>query len=123
MIVLNRLLLVLMLFSSSSLYATDLGQTIYEKSCQTCHNPSTAPLMLAPTVHNITDWTIRFEIAAKIAKENPSQYPDALAVLVASVKNGKGSMIPGGMCQDDAAPNKKCTNADYAAAIKFMSTK
>lgn len=109
------------IFCSLSYADNDLGKAIYDKSCQTCHNPGTAPLMLAPSVHDAADWKIRFENAENIAKKDLNKYPDALSVLVASVKNGKGSMVAGGMCQDNATADKKCTNSDYAAAIRYMS--
>ena len=96
------------------------GKAIYDQSCQTCHNPSTATLMKAPEAHNAKDWKERMTAAEAIAKKEPKKYKNALAVLVTSVKNGKGAMAPGGMCHNQTASDKKCSDADYSAAIKFM---
>ncbi len=123
-LVLTALTLVLLCSLCANSYAdNELGKAIYDKSCQTCHNPNTAPLMLAPAAHNLEDWKLRFENAEVLAKKNPKEYPNALAVLIASVKNGKGTMVAGGMCQDQSTPDKQCTDADYAATINFMSNK
>ncbi len=116
------LFLIIFGFNSSALANNNLGKEIYDHSCQTCHNQNTAPLMRAPTAHDKADWKLRFTDAENLAKKDPKKYPDALAVLIASVKNGKGSMMPGGMCRDNATSDNKCTDADYTAAIKFMSS-
>ncbi len=102
-------------------YANTLsGETIYNNSCKTCHNPATAPLMKAPVVHDKAAWQQRFDAAKAIAKNNPEKYKDALAVLVETVKNGKGAMPAGGLCVNKANKDSQCSDAEYASAIQFM---
>jgi len=112
-------------FFCSQVYAADatLGEQIYNKSCKTCHNPNTAPLMKSPVVHDVAAWKLRFKAAEEIAKNNPEKYKSAMDVLVATVKGGKGAMPAGGMCMNASSNNKKCSDAEYVAAIKFMSEK
>lgn len=102
---------------------TDRGEAIYKQACKTCHNPSTAPLMKSPVVHDVAAWKLRIDAAKAAAKKEPAKYKDAMAFLVATIKQGKGAMPAGGMCVDQSTTDKKCTDADYIAAIKFMSTK
>lgn len=101
-------------------FANNRGQAIYKQACQTCHNPNTAPLMNSPIVHDVKAWKFRLESAEELAKKDPAKYKNGMAVLVQTVKKGKGAMVPGGMCQDATTPDKQCTEADYTAAIEFM---
>lgn len=77
-------------------YPPDMAK--YEKSCKGCHGTGAAG---APVAGNAMDWEPR------IAK--------GIDALLASVKNGFGNMPPKGLCAD-------CTDADFTALIKFMST-
>ncbi|CAN5376628.1 hypothetical protein BH10PSE19_BH10PSE19_19280 [soil metagenome] len=97
------------------------GQKIYEKACKTCHASGTAELMASPVVHNKAAWDERIR-KAELAVKNEPQYKTALDYLVATVKAGKGAMLPGGLCVDESYEDKKCNDADYLAAIKFMIT-
>lgn len=125
----NKLLILIILCAISSIAlittsatAAERGKEIYQQSCKTCHNPSTAPLMKAPAVHDTKAWGLRIDAAKAIVKNNPDKYKNVMEYLAETVKKGKGAMVPGGMCVDNSAPNKKCTMQDYIAAIKFMST-
>lgn len=119
----RKVLIVLcsLFISSIAFAANETGQQIYQKACVTCHNPNTSPLMKSPQVHDQAAWQARFKAAEAVAKNDPNK-ETALDVLVNSVKNGKGAMPPGGMCVDPNTSDKKCTDADYKAAIKFMSS-
>jgi cytochrome c5 len=89
------------LLAVSSLYATAADQTVadrYNKSCTFCH---AAGVSNAPKAFDAEAWKPR------LAKGTDK--------LVASVKNGLNAMPPRGMCTD-------CTDADYTALIKYMST-
>lgn len=110
-----------LILASSLAYADDnLGQSIYEKSCQTCHNPNTAPLMGAPTVHDTTAWKPRLDHAAEAAKQDPNN-KSALDFLISEIKHGKGAMVPGGMCVDSSTPDQQCTDEAYKSAIEYMT--
>lgn len=99
--------------------AYEQGQKIYEKACKTCHASGTAELMQAPVAHNQAAWNERVR-KAEAAINNNSQYKSAFDYLIATVKAGKGAMLPGGLCVDESYEDKKCDDADYLAAIKFM---
>ncbi|MFV8783864.1 c-type cytochrome [Microbulbifer sp. SA54] len=70
----------------------------YEKACKVCH---VAGVANAPKVHDIEAWKPRLD--------------KGMDALLASVKNGLNAMPPGGMCSD-------CSDEDYKALIKFMSS-
>lgn len=70
----------------------------YNKSCAVCHNAGAAG---APKTGDAAAW------APKLEK--------GMDALVQSVKNGLNAMPPKGMCFD-------CTDEDYVALIKYMST-
>ncbi|RLV60672.1 cytochrome c5 family protein [Parashewanella curva] len=82
---------------SANVLAQD-GKAVYDKACHVCHSMGVAG---APKSHNEADWAPRLKLG--------------LGELVKVVKKGKGAMPPGGMCTD-------CTDADYQAAIKYMSS-
>lgn len=114
---------IFILISTSLWAAANPGEAIYNKSCQTCHNNNTASLMQAPAVHDVAAWKQRYALAQAESKKDPKVYKDAMSYLVTTVKKGKGAMVAGGMCMDSSTADKKCTDADYVAAIKFMSQK
>ena len=116
----SLLLLSALLSFASATDSNARGKAIYDQSCQTCHNAGTAPLMKSPVTHDTEAWKERMAAAVVIAKKDPKQYKNGMDVLVNTVKNGKGAMLPGGMCQNQSTPDKKCTDADYEAAIKYM---
>ena len=70
----------------------------YNTSCAVCHNAGAAG---APKTGDAAAW------APKLEK--------GMDALVQSVKNGLNAMPPKGMCFD-------CTDEDYVALIKYMST-
>jgi cytochrome c5 len=120
----KKILLSLLLIIASHFAAAEdankVGQQIYEQACQTCHNPNTAPLMGAPTAHDMSLWQPRLN-NAKNAIKNNSNYKTIWDFLIAEVKAGKNAMIPGGMCVDNSTSDGKCKDQDYKAAIQFMS--
>lgn len=115
-------LLIISTFSSFAFAgdASTKGKVIYDQSCKTCHQASTAALMKSPEAHDVKAWKERLATAEAAAKKDPKQFKTGMDVLVNTVKTGKGAMVPGGMCQDPSTENKKCTDADYIAAINFM---
>ncbi|MBB5212843.1 c-type cytochrome [Microbulbifer hydrolyticus] len=70
----------------------------YQRSCHVCHATGVAN---APKVHDPEAWKPRLD--------------KGMDVLVNSIKNGLNAMPPGGLCAD-------CSDEDYKALIKFMST-
>lgn len=76
----------------------DVPMDKYNKSCAVCHNAGAAG---APKTGDAAAW------APKLEK--------GMDALVQSVKNGLNAMPPKGMCFD-------CTDEDYVALIKYMST-
>jgi len=107
-----------LLFAHSTL-ANEQGKKIYEQACRTCHDPSVATALNSPIVFDKKAWDERFE-KAKIAAKADDRYKDAMAYLIAQVRNGKGAMVAGGMCLNENTPDKKCTDDDYKAAIEYM---
>lgn len=88
---------VLMMFTAGVM-ADDATGTLYKTSCFACHSTGAAG---APKSHDVAAWQPR------MAKGMPA--------LVESVKKGFNAMPPLGLCP-------KCTDADYAAIIEFMSS-
>jgi cytochrome c5 len=72
-------------------------QAKYDNSCDRCH---TGGAFGAPVIHNEAAWAPRLN--------------KGMDALVNSVKNGRGSMPPGGDCGD-------CSDQDYRDLITYMS--
>jgi len=70
----------------------------YQTACFACHGTGAAG---APKAHDTAAW------APRLAKGMPA--------LLVSVKQGLNAMPPTGLCAD-------CTDEDYTALIKFMSS-
>ena len=90
------------LFATMSLSAMATDQSVidhFNKACTICHGNPGIPA--APKAFDAEAWKPR------LAK--------GIDALLHSVKNGFNAMPPGGMCTD-------CTDADYKALIKYMST-
>ncbi|GAB3325270.1 c-type cytochrome [Haliea atlantica] len=83
---------------TASAAMADVPMDKYNKSCAVCHNAGAAG---APKTGDAAAW------APKLEK--------GMDALVQSVKNGLNAMPPKGMCFD-------CTDEDYVALIKYMST-
>lgn len=83
---------------TASAAMADVPMDKYKKSCAVCHNAGAAG---APKTGDAAAW------APKLEK--------GMDALVQSVKNGLNAMPPKGMCFD-------CTDEDYVALIKYMST-
>lgn len=73
---------------------------LYDRSCKTCHGFGNRG---APLVGRASDWAPR--LAARGADG-----------LLASVKNGRNDMPPGGICP-------QCSDDDYRRLVAFMSRK
>ena len=97
------------------------GVAVYERACKTCHIPQMAQALKSPAVHDKAAWAGRMKAAQIEAKKDPKQYPTALDYLVAQVRQGKGAMAAGGACVNQSTENKQCTDAEYKAAIEYMS--
>ncbi|WP_299598695.1 c-type cytochrome [uncultured Microbulbifer sp.] len=82
----------------STLAVSDSVEEKYQRACHVCHATGVAN---APKVHDPEAWKPHLD--------------KGMDTLVKSVKNGLNAMPPGGMCND-------CTDEDYKALIKFMST-
>ncbi|NRB37846.1 MAG: c-type cytochrome [Pseudomonadales bacterium] len=74
------------------------AQEIYNKTCVACHAAGAAG---APKAHDAAAWKPRLE--------------KGMPALLTSAKNGTGAMPPKGLCMD-------CTDAEFTALIKLMST-
>ncbi|MAL95048.1 MAG: cytochrome C [Haliea sp.] len=83
---------------TASAAMADVPMDKYNKSCAVCHNAGAAG---APKTGDAAAW------APKLEK--------GMDALVQSVKGGLNAMPPKGMCFD-------CTDEDYVALIKYMST-
>lgn len=71
----------------------------YKQTCFACHGTGAAG---APKTQDTVAWEPRLK--------------QGMDVLLTSVKSGKNAMPPGGLCTD-------CSDDDYKALIKFMSSK
>lgn len=71
----------------------------YKQTCFACHGTGAAG---SPKAHDTAAWEPRVA--------------QGIDVLLKSVKGGKNAMPPGGLCVD-------CSDDDYKALIKFMSSK
>jgi cytochrome c5 len=71
---------------------------LYERSCRTCHSQQASQ---APLAGFVPQWTPRLA--------------QGMPVLVGHVRDGFKGMPARGYCND-------CTDPDYAALIRFMST-
>ncbi|MBV1871349.1 MAG: c-type cytochrome [Gammaproteobacteria bacterium] len=71
--------------------------TKYKQTCFACHGTGAAG---APKMGDKAAWAPRTA--------------QGMATMLASVKNGKNAMPPGGLCMD-------CSDDDYKALINFMS--
>jgi cytochrome c5 len=93
----KKLLAVVLAVSAAGAFAQpDMAK--YDKSCKVCHAAGVAG---APKTGDAAAW------APHLAK--------GMDVLLQSVHNGLNAMPPKGMCFD-------CTDEDYTALIKYMST-
>ncbi|MGB0895301.1 MAG: c-type cytochrome [Parashewanella sp.] len=81
---------------SANVMAQD-GKAVYDKACHVCHSIGLAG---APKVHDTAAWAPRLKLG--------------MDALIKVVHTGKGAMPPKGTCMD-------CTDADFKAAIEFMS--
>lgn len=71
----------------------------YKQTCFACHGTGAAG---SPKVHDTAAWEPRLA--------------QGIDTLLSHVKSGKNAMPPGGLCTD-------CSDDDYKALIKFMSSK
>jgi cytochrome c5 len=94
---------------------------LYSKACSTCHAPEKASALGAPAAFSQTDWAPRMENAAQHSGSS-TEFKDAYAYLLDSVKRGRGLMAHGGLCKDNKALQALCTDDNYIATIKYMST-
>lgn len=113
----------LIAFSVISLNASaeELGKTTYKIACQNCHAPQLASGLKAPAAFDKDAWDTRILHAEMEAKNNPKRYKTAMNYLLSSVKNGKGLMQHGGLCNEASAPQKNCSDEALIAAIQYMS--
>ena len=84
--------------SVSGIALSESVEEKYQRACHVCHATGVAN---APKVHDPEAWKPRLD--------------KGMDALVESIKNGLNAMPPGGMCAD-------CTDEDYKALIKYMST-
>ena len=74
------------------------AEEIYNKTCVACHAAGVAG---APKTGDAAAWKPRLD--------------KGMPALLTSAKNGTGAMPPKGLCMD-------CTDDEFTALIKFMST-
>lgn len=94
----SLLILPCLLLGVTSVTFADAVEDKYQKACHICHATGVAN---APKTHDVEAWQPRLD--------------KGMDALLNSVKNGLNAMPPGGMCTD-------CTDDDYQALIKYMST-
>ena len=82
---------------SSMAIAANEPPAQYQSSCFACHSTGAAG---APKTGDTAAWEPRFK--------------SGMNGLIASVRQGKGAMPPGGLCAD-------CTDEDLQALIEYMS--
>ncbi len=92
----KRALIIVALLLPTSSFA-EVRPEVYERACKLCHEFGVGS---APKPHDLNDW------APRLGK--------GMKTLINSVKHGKNSMPPGGMCVG-------CDDADYQGAIEYMS--
>lgn len=106
---------------SYNIYAKDLGETTYNIACSNCHSPKLASSIGAPEAFNKKDWRTRFKNAKIAAKKEPDRYSSPIDYLLQHVKQGKGLMHHGGLCNEAQVKNKNCSDEALTAAINYMS--
>ena len=106
---------------SFNIYAEDLGETTYKIACSNCHSPKLAPSIGAPAAFNKKDWRTRYKNAKIAYKNEPDRYNSPIDYLLQHVKQGKGLMHHGGLCNEAPAKNKNCSDDALTAAINYMS--
>ena len=82
---------------SGSIMAVDAPPAKYQSACFACHGTGAAG---APKAGDKEAWAPVVELG--------------LETLIASVRNGKGAMPPGGLCAD-------CSDDDLKGLIEYMS--
>jgi cytochrome c5 len=102
-------------------HAQSLGKTTYKISCSNCHSPKLAKSIGAPEAFNKKYWRARFKNARLCSKKQPDKYKSELDYLLQHVKQGKGLMYHGGLCNEAQVKNKDCSDEALIAAIQYMS--
>lgn len=112
------------LFSVSAVAYADtnnMGQKLYNATCQRCHSPQLAAGIKAPPAFDKHAWRIRYAHAQKMAKQYPDKYKTAWDYLLTHVKMGRGLMAHGGLCKESGLTTEDCSDKNLLAAIKYMS--
>lgn len=89
------------LFGSLAVSGQAMADAVADKYNQYCHICHATGVANAPKVHDVEAWKPRLD--------------KGMDAMLNSVKNGLNAMPPGGMCSD-------CSDEDYKALIKFMSS-
>lgn len=117
----KKVFLIIICIIAYKIYAADLGETTYRISCSNCHAPKLASSIGAPAAFNKKDWHQRFKNAKVAYTKEPDKYKSPLDYLLQHVKQGKGLMHHGGLCNEAQVKNKNCSDEALTAAINYMS--
>lgn len=117
----KKLLISIIFIFNYNAYAEDLGETTYKIACSNCHSPKLARSIGAPAAFNKKDWRTRYKNAKIMAKKEPEKYNSAIDYLLQHVKQGKGLMHHGGLCNEAQVKNKNCSDEALTAAINYMN--
>ncbi len=79
---------------------------LYNKACMACH---AAGIANAPKFGDKNAWAAKFKATGK------TKYTEQIAILIDTIKKGKGAMPAKGNCPD-------CTNEQYEALINYMAS-
>lgn len=117
----RKIICIMIILVSYNLYAKDLGENTYKIACSNCHSPQLARSIGAPAAFNKKDWRKRFKDAKIAFKKEPDKYKSSMDYLLQHVKQGKGLMHHGGLCNEARVKNKNCSDEALTAAINYMS--
>jgi len=117
----KKIFLIIICIITYRIYADDLGETTYKIACSNCHSPKLASSIGAPAAFNKKDWRERFKNAKLACKNESKKYRNELDYLLQHVKQGKGLMHHGGLCNEAQVKNKNCSDEALTAAINYMS--
>ena len=114
------------LFCTASFAANDestlkQGKVLYDNACSACHSPKKANGLRAPAAFDVAAWKALREKA--VAAVKAGEYKSVDAYFLRQIKIGRGLMHHGGLCRETSDVKKTihCNDADYLAAIEYMS--
>ncbi len=114
------------LFCTASFAAADKptlkqGKLLYDSACSACHSPKKAKGLRAPAAFDLATWKALRKKA--LAAVEAGEFKSVDAYFLRQIKIGRGLMHHGGLCRESSDVKKsiRCNDADYLAAIEYMS--